>query len=85
MNLNSAYHRKFMVVDGRQSWIGSLNIGDEYQYYEDLIPFDESNVGGKIPKGEEQWHDGMFHIHGESVAQWLNILFASQVRIPIDR
>ncbi len=32
LQLNFRNHRKVVVVDGREAWIGGLNVGDEYQY-----------------------------------------------------
>lgn len=47
--LNFRNHRKIVVVDGRSTWIGGLNVGDEYL--------------GKDPK-LTPWRDTHLHIEG---------------------
>ncbi len=47
--INFRNHRKIVVVDGRETWIGGLNIGDEYL--------------GKDPK-LSPWRDTHLHIEG---------------------
>lgn len=90
-NENVVYHRKFMVVDGKESWIGSVNIGDEYIYDTPLTVDSASNTS--VPSNNSQWHDGipilwnviflnyskgLLHVFGNSLAQQLNIIFAAQ-------
>ena len=47
--INFRNHRKILVVDGREAWIGGLNIGDEYL--------------GRDPK-LSPWRDTHLHIQG---------------------
>jgi len=61
------------------SWIGSLNIGQEYIYHTPLTKVDGNPHG--IPADPKQWHDGMFHIAGSQFARSLNRLFASQWQV----
>ncbi len=43
--LNFRNHRKIMVVDGKESWIGGLNIGDEYLGKDEkLSPWRDTHV-----------------------------------------
>ncbi len=49
LQLNFRNHRKIVVVDGRETWVGGLNIGDEYL--------------GQDPK-LSPWRDTHLHIHG---------------------
>jgi len=72
--INSVFHRKFMIVDDRISFIGSLNIGQEY-LYEDDLKIIEGNPRG-IPPDPKLWHDGLFAIEGEEFAKRLNTIFA---------
>ncbi|MGY1631907.1 phosphatidylserine/phosphatidylglycerophosphate/cardiolipin synthase family protein [Geodermatophilus sp. SYSU D01186] len=68
-NWNVVDHRKFMVIDGRPTLIGSLNIGGNYLYGD---PVDQDG----LPVDARQWHDGMLRIRGP-LADGLNGLFAS--------
>jgi cardiolipin synthase A/B len=68
-NWNVVDHRKFAVIDGVTSLIGSLNIGSHYLYSDSL---DENG----LPSGVQQWHDGLLRIRGP-FADGLNRLFAS--------
>ncbi|MCL6603295.1 MAG: phosphatidylserine/phosphatidylglycerophosphate/cardiolipin synthase family protein [Paenibacillus sp.] len=78
--LNVIDHRKFIIIDGITSIIGSLNIGDQYTYE---TPIDASSTGPVsghglgIPAKEEEWHDGCFRIRG-AVAKTLNVVFHSR-------
>jgi len=67
-------HRKFMVVDGKKSWIGSINLGSEYIYN---FPLKKVKNGVQIPPEEEFWHDGLFVLEGVECATVLNQIFAS--------
>jgi cardiolipin synthase len=78
--LDVVNHRKFIVIDGNTSILGSLNIGDMHLYQTPPEPSERVTVDGKlmgIPRNEEEWHDGCFRIRG-AAAQHLNQLFASQ-------
>jgi cardiolipin synthase len=44
-NLNVCNHRKFMVIDGNASVIGSLNIGDRYLYDTPLTDAESAESG----------------------------------------
>jgi len=77
-NLNTVYHRKFMIVDGTISWVGSLNIGLEYIY---STPLNSITIGGKVlkyPTKKEEWRDGMMIIKGNDHVQHLHKIFCSQ-------
>lgn len=78
--LNVVDHRKFMVIDGITSIIGSLNIGDQYTYetpVQEAFELDMEGTSQGIPSKESEWHDGCFRIRGEA-AQPLNTLFHSR-------
>ncbi|MFD1910035.1 hypothetical protein ACFTAO_00820 [Paenibacillus rhizoplanae] len=75
--LNVIDHRKFMIIDGITSVIGSLNIGDQYTFATPIQEAPDRQVDGRplgIPAKEEEWHDGCFRIQG-AVAQSLNAVF----------
>lgn len=78
--LNVIDHRKFMIIDGVTSIIGSLNIGDQYTFATPIQEAPDQQVEGRplgIPAKEEEWHDGCFRIQG-AVAQSLNAVFHSR-------
>jgi cardiolipin synthase A/B len=78
--LDVVNHRKYIIIDGNTSILGSLNFGDMHLYQTPLVSSDSVSVNGKllgIPRNEEEWHDGCFRIRG-AAAQHLNQLFASQ-------
>lgn len=78
--LNVVDHRKFIIIDGTTSIIGSLNIGDQYTF---TTPIQESpgmRVDGHplgIPAKEEEWHDGCFRIQGAAAGP-LNAAFQAR-------
>lgn len=75
--LNVIDHRKFMVIDGTTSIIGSLNIGDQYTFATPIRESATEQIDGRplgIPSREEEWHDGCFRIQGEA-ARPLNEAF----------
>ncbi|QGQ94775.1 phosphatidylserine/phosphatidylglycerophosphate/cardiolipin synthase family protein [Paenibacillus psychroresistens] len=79
-DLDVINHRKFIVIDGTTSIIGSLNIGDQYLYDNPVIVpgvDDIEKIESAVPYGKAQWHDGCFRIRG-AFALPLNQLFASQ-------
>jgi cardiolipin synthase len=79
-DLNIVNHRKFIVIDGVTSIIGSLNIGEQYTYETPVVTSGGQQIDGRmlgIPREEEQWHDGCFRIRGE-FALPLNRLFQAQ-------
>jgi cardiolipin synthase A/B len=79
-DLNIVNHRKFIVIDGLTSIIGSLNIGDQYTYETPVVTSGSQQIDGRalgIPREEEQWHDGCFRIRGEFTLP-LNRLFQAQ-------
>jgi len=55
LQLNFRNHRKIVVADGRQVWVGGLNVGDEYS-------------GRK--EGQPPWRDTHARIQGPAVAQF---------------
>jgi cardiolipin synthase len=57
--INFRNHRKIVVVDGRQAWVGGLNVGDEYL--------------GRDPK-IGYWRDTHLHVEGP-VVQCVQIAF----------
>jgi len=69
LNWNCADHRKFLVIDGETSIIGSFNVGGNYLYAD---PLDADG----LPAGRAQWHDGFLVVRGPLAAD-LNELFAS--------
>ncbi|MEK5024496.1 phospholipase D-like domain-containing protein [Paenibacillus sp. FSL M7-1046] len=78
--LNVIDHRKFMVIDGITSIVGSLNFGDQYTYQTPIEASSPVEVDGRpmgIPSGEEEWHDGCFRIQG-AAALPLNAVFQSR-------
>ena len=78
--LNVIDHRKFIVIDGITSIIGSLNIGDQYTYETPIQASSAASIDGRplgIPSKEEEWHDGCFRIRG-AAAQPLNAAFHSR-------
>ncbi|WP_042123858.1 phospholipase D-like domain-containing protein [Paenibacillus sp. FSL R5-0345] len=78
--LNVIDHRKFMVIDGVTSIIGSLNIGDQYTYVTPVQVSSAVSIEGHlqgIPSKKEEWHDGCFRICG-AAAQTLNVMFHSR-------
>lgn len=78
--LNVIDHRKFMVIDGTTSIMGSLNIGDQYTFATPIRESATGQIDGRplgIPSREEEWHDGCFRIQG-AAAQPLNALFQSR-------
>lgn len=78
--LNVIDHRKFMVIDGITSIIGSLNIGDQYTFGTPIQESATAQVDGRplgVPAREEEWHDGCFRIQG-AAAQPLNAVFQSR-------
>ncbi|GGG22198.1 phospholipase D-like domain-containing protein [Paenibacillus abyssi] len=80
LGLNVVNHRKFMIVDGVTSVIGSMNIGDQYTYETPIRETPGRFAQGRalgVPSGEEEWHDGCFRIRG-ACAGSLNRLFAFQ-------
>jgi cardiolipin synthase len=78
--LNVVNHRKFIIIDGITSILGSLNFGDQYLYTTPIFAYENKLVDGRllgVPSEEGQWHDGCFRIRG-ALALPLNELFASQ-------
>lgn len=78
--LNVIDHRKFIVIDGITSIIGSLNIGDQYTYVTPIRASVTTGVDGRpfgIPSRSEEWHDGCFLIRG-AAAHPLNAVFQSR-------
>jgi len=75
-SLNCAYHRKFMVVDNKQCWLGSVNIGSEYLWEGPTVPSKQNPRG--IPPDRRSWHDGLFVIKSPVFAKKLNVIFAQQ-------
>ncbi|MEK3738643.1 phospholipase D-like domain-containing protein [Paenibacillus sp. FSL F4-0122] len=78
--LNVIDHRKFMVIDGVTSIIGSVNIGDQYTYETPVQASSAMSIDGHpqgIPSKEAEWHDGCFRIRG-AAAQPLNAMFYSR-------
>ena len=78
--LNVIDHRKFMIIDGITSIIGSLNIGDQYTFQTPIDSSPTVQVDGcilGIPGKEKEWHDGCFRIRG-AVAKPLNNVFHSR-------
>jgi len=75
-SINSVYHRKFMIVDNKMCWLGSLNIGSEYLWEGPMQPVPGNPRG--ISPDRRNWHDGMFVIKGPEFAKKLNIVFAQQ-------
>ncbi|ANE48652.1 phospholipase D domain protein [Paenibacillus swuensis] len=78
--LNVVNHRKFLVIDGVTSILGSINIGDQYLYETPLhtpitAEVDHHPLG--VPSETEQWHDGCVRIQG-ALALPLNEIFALQ-------
>jgi len=73
--INSVYHRKIMIVDNRESFLGSVNFGEEYLFKDPLIPT-STNPRGIPPV--PYWHDGLFHVQGTQFAKHLNRVFAQQ-------
>jgi cardiolipin synthase A/B len=73
-------HRKFMVIDGVTSILGSLNVGDQYLFETPIDTPDKVEVDGRmlgVPNNLEEWHDGCFRIRG-ALALSLNQLFYTQ-------
>jgi cardiolipin synthase len=73
-------HRKFIVIDGNTSILGSQNIGDMHLYQTPPLSSESVTVDGRllgVPRHEEEWHDGCFRIRG-AIALPLNQLFVSQ-------
>lgn len=78
--LNVVDHRKFMVIDGMTSIVGSLNFGDQYTYETPIQASSSVDAYGRplgVPSREEEWHDGCFRIQG-AAAQPLNAVFHSR-------
>lgn len=77
--LNVINHRKFLVIDGITSIVGSINIGDQYLYDTPIQAGDEEMDGRRLgyPSGENEWHDGCFRIRG-AAAYSLNQVFVFQ-------
>lgn len=78
--LNVIDHRKFMIIDGITSIIGSLNFGDQYTFAAPVVTSDSVQVDGRpmgVPAREEEWHDGCFRIRG-AAALPLNAVFRSR-------
>ncbi|NIK79656.1 cardiolipin synthase [Paenibacillus castaneae] len=71
-------HRKFIVIDGVTSILGSINIGDQYLYdtpiqAAEIIELDGTQLG--IPSKSEEWHDGCFRIKGAAAKSMNNIFY----------
>jgi cardiolipin synthase len=78
--LNIVDHRKFIIIDGITSIVGSLNFGDQYTFDGPLRVSVTERVDGRplgVPARTEQWHDGCFRIRG-AAAQPLNAVFHSR-------
>ncbi|WP_379158490.1 phosphatidylserine/phosphatidylglycerophosphate/cardiolipin synthase family protein [Paenibacillus sp. sgz5001063] len=78
--LNVIDHRKFMIIDGITSIVGSLNIGDQYTFATPIEASASVQVDGRpmgVPVREEEWHDGCFRIRG-AAALPLNDVFRSR-------
>lgn len=78
--LNVIDHRKFMIIDGITSIVGSLNIGDQYTYGTPLKESSIASIDGQllgIPGKVEEWHDGCFRVRG-AAALPLNVMFQSR-------
>ncbi|MBT2293064.1 phosphatidylserine/phosphatidylglycerophosphate/cardiolipin synthase family protein [Paenibacillus albidus] len=78
--LNVIDHRKFLVIDGITSMIGSLNIGDQYTYETPIRSFPADRIDDRplgVPSRAEEWHDGCFRIRG-AAAYPLNKAFQSR-------
>lgn len=77
--INVVDHRKFVVIDGVNSIIGSLNIGDQYTFVTPIESAEASTneYGLGVPSNEEEWHDGCFRIRG-AATQTLNAVFHSR-------
>ena len=62
--INFRNHRKNVIVDGREAWIGGLNVGDEYMGKDpDMAPFRDTHVRVEGPVTAcaqvafvEDWH-----------------------------
>jgi cardiolipin synthase A/B len=68
-NWNVTDHRKFIVIDGVTSIVGSLNIGRNYLYTNPLTQ-------NGLPADRKQWHDGCLRLRGP-ISSALNKHFAS--------
>jgi cardiolipin synthase len=78
--LNVVNHRKFIVIDGITSVLGSINVGDQYLFDTPIRTPGLEQVDGRplgIPSKQEEWHDGCFRIQG-AAAQSLNHIFVFQ-------
>ncbi|NLE28415.1 MAG: cardiolipin synthase ClsB [Phycisphaerae bacterium] len=58
--MNRRDHRKILIIDGRTTFTGGINISDEY------APIDQGGLG---------WRDTHIRIEGEAVAMWADQLF----------
>mmetsp|Transcript_42210 Transcript_42210/g.103880 ORF Transcript_42210/g.103880 Transcript_42210/m.103880 type:complete len:589 (+) Transcript_42210:138-1904(+) len=67
IDLNSVYHRKFAIVDGRRGYVASCNIAHEYLYDE---PLDTAKASA------DKWHDGLAVVEG-AVCRELQEVFAA--------
>ncbi|WP_405078965.1 phospholipase D-like domain-containing protein [Paenibacillus chitinolyticus] len=84
MGVNVVNHRKFMIVDGISSIVGSVNVGDQYLFDTPVLSdpeqiYAEGDRGQRlgVPAREEEWHDGCFRIRG-AAAITLNRIFSFQ-------
>eukprot|EP01126_Amoeba_proteus_P046661 TRINITY_DN5283_c0_g1_i16.p1 TRINITY_DN5283_c0_g1~~TRINITY_DN5283_c0_g1_i16.p1 ORF type:complete len:650 (-),score=140.90 TRINITY_DN5283_c0_g1_i16:174-2123(-) len=59
----SLFHQKFMVADDLVSWVGSLNIGEEY-------------LNDEAQSSPSTWLDGLLLVENEHFAIRLNFFFA---------
>jgi cardiolipin synthase A/B len=78
--LNIVDHRKFLIIDGTTSIIGSINIGDQYTFATPVESPSGNQADGieqGIPSREEEWHDGCFRVRG-AAARTFNAVFHSR-------
>ncbi|MNU89902.1 Major cardiolipin synthase ClsA [compost metagenome] len=78
--LNVINHRKFLVIDGVTSIVGSINIGDQYLFENPVTAAGNEEIDGRklgYPSKEDEWHDGCFRIRG-AAAYSLNQIFVFQ-------
>ncbi|USB33058.1 phospholipase D-like domain-containing protein [Paenibacillus sp. YPG26] len=80
--LNVINHRKFLVIDGVTSIVGSINVGDQYLFETPVVSEGDPKTrieGTKLgyPAKEDEWHDGCFRIRG-AAAYSLNQIFVFQ-------
>ena len=78
ISANHYDHRKLLVVDGRQAWIGGMNVGRRYLFFVPPNPVVDSTVEATqreqagLPEAWEKWFDASAIVDGPLVTEMVD-------------